>query len=189
MDEKYQIIRGKRIFDQLDEMELFEQSTYSDLERNILNFIPVTKKRQHAVSPVRVNSIELLPFLGTKNLNVGTVAASEGTNYNPKMIFNNVEFEEEDNPQNVTFTAKDGEEYHMKPILLNQNTLRVRCDCLDFYWRFASFNAKDKSLIGKAPTAYQRISNRGPVNPQEVPGVCKHLIAAIKALKHSGLVR
>lgn len=189
MDDKFHIIRGKRISDQLGDFELFEQSTYTGLERNVLNFIPVSKKRQHAVDPVRINSIELLPFIGTKNLNVNTIAASDGTNYSPKIIFNNVEFEEEDTNENVTFTGSDGNEYHMKHIDLNQNTLRVRCDCLDFYWRFAAFNAKDKSLIGKGPTPYQRVSNRGPVNPQEVPGVCKHLIAAVKAMKHSGIVR
>ena len=189
MDDKYQIIRGKRVEDQLGDFELFEQSTYNDLERNVLNFIPVTTKRQHAVDPVRINSIELLPFIGTKNLNVETIASSDGTNYSPKIIFNNVEFAEEDLPDNVSFTGKDGNEYHVKALNLAQNTLRVRCDCLDFYWRFASFNAKDKSLIGAPPKPYQRVSNRGPANPQEVPGVCKHLIAAVKALKHSGIVR
>jgi len=189
MENKYEIIRGKRIEDQLDGYELFEQSTYNDLERNVLNFTPVSTKRQNAVDPVRVTSMALLPFIGTKNLNVDTIASSDGTNYSPKIIFNNVEFEEEDLPENVTFKGKDGNDYHIKPINLAQNTLRVRCDCLDFYWRFAAFNAKDKSLIGAPPRAYQRKTNRGPVNPQEVPGVCKHLIAAMKALKHSGIVR
>jgi len=189
MDDKYQIIRGKRVLDQLDDFELFEQSTYNDLERNVLNFTPVSTKRQNAVDPVRIVSLEMLPFIGTKNLNVEAVASSDGTNYSPKLIFNNVEFEEEDLPDNVTFKAKDGNDYHAKPIDLSRHTLRVRCDCLDFYWRFASFNAKDKSLIGAPPRPYQRVSNRGPVNPQEVPGVCKHLIAAVKALKHSGIVR
>lgn len=189
MDDKYQIIRGKRIQDQLDNSELFEQSTYNQLSQNVDRFIPVTKKRQHAVQPIRVVSLETLPFVGTKNLNVEVVASSDGTNYSPKLIFNNVEFEAEDLPDNVTFKAKDGNDYHIKPLDLNQHTVRVRCDCLDFYWRFAAFNAKDKSLIGAPPKAYQRVSNRGPANPQQVPGICKHLIAAMTALKHSGLVR
>jgi len=189
MENKYQIIRGKRVSDQLDDFELFEQSTYSDLERNVLNFVPVSTKRQNAVDPVRIVSLETLPFIGTKNLNVAAVASSDGTNYNPTFIFNNVEFAEEDLPDNVTFKAKDGNDYHIKPLDLNQHTLRVRCDCMDFYYRFASFNAKDKSLIGRPPKPYQRKTNRGPVNPQQVPGVCKHLIATMKALKHSGMVR
>lgn len=188
MDEKTQIIRGKRILDQLNDLELFEQSTYTDLEQNVLNYIPVSKKRQNAVDPIRIVSMELLPFLGTKNLNVKTLASSDGTNYSPTIIFNRVEFENEDLPENVTFKAKDGNEYHIKPLNLADHTVRVRCNCLDFHYRFAFYNAKDKSLIGSAPKPYQRKTNRGPVNPQQVPGVCKHLIAMTKALKHSGIV-
>ena len=187
---KFNIIRGKRVEDQLDDLEaIFEQSSYNNLEQNVLKFIPVSAKRQHAVDPIRIVSLTTLPYIGTKNLDIAAVASSEGTNYNPRLVFNNVVFEEEDLPTNVTVKAKDGEEYHMQPINLADNTLRVRCDCLDFYWRFAAFNAKDKSLIGSAPTAYQRKSNRGPANPQEVPGVCKHIIATVKALKHSGMVK
>jgi hypothetical protein len=189
MDEEYKIIRGKRIVDQLETEIVTEQSSYADLERNIQNFTPVTTKRQHATDPVRITQIFYLPFLGTKNLNVEALAASDGTNYTPKLIFNQVVFEDEDTPNNITFTGKDGNEYNMQPINLAQNTVRVRCDCLDFYWRFAAFNAKDKSLIGTAPKPYQRVSNRGPVNPQQVPGVCKHLIQTVKALKEAGMVR
>lgn len=201
MCEEFLIIRGKRIEDQLNEVELCEQSTYADLERNILNFQPVSKKRQHATDIIRIVSMETLPFIGTKNLNIWATANSPpsrnewtgqmegGGNYSPKLIFNQVEFENEDTPQNITFKAKDGKDYHMKQIDLTQSTVRVSCNCLDFRWRFAAYNAKDKSLIGSAGKSYQPISNRGPVNPQQVPGVCKHLISTVKALKHSGMVR
>ena len=189
MDEKFEIIRGKRILDQLDKEVLEERSTYNDLEKNVLNFDPVSTKRQHATDPIRITQIAYLPFLGTNNLNVESIAASNGTNYNPKITFNQIEFEEEDTPNNITFKGKDGNEYHMQPINLAEKTLRVRCDCLDFYWRFAAFNAKDKSLIGTAPKPYKRVSNRGPVNPKQVPGACKHILKTIQALKDAGMVR
>jgi len=189
MNEEFKIIRGQRIADQLDDFQLFEQSTYSELERNVLSFVPTTKKRQHAIDPIRIVSIEMLPFLGTKNLNIAGLASSDGKNYSSTIIFNKIEYEEEDLTDNVSFMAKDGEMYHIKPIQLNNHTVRVRCNCMDFYWRFAAFNAKDKSLIGRAPKAYQPKSNRGPVNPQQKPGVCKHLIALVKALKHSSIVK
>jgi len=189
MDEKLQIIRGKRIQDQLDKEVLEERSTYNDLEKNVLNFEPMTTKRQHATQPIRITQIFYLPFIGTKNLSVESVAASDGTNYNPKIIFNQIEFEDEDTQNNITFKGKDGNEYHMQPINLAEKTVRVRCNCLDFYWRFAAFNAKDQSLIGTAPKPYQRVSNRGPVNPKQTPGVCKHIIQTMKALKDAGMVR
>lgn len=191
MDKKYYTIRGKRIDDQLDDFELFEQSTYVDLEKNILNFIPQSKKRQHAVDPVQIVKIETLPFLGTKNLNVAAMANSteSNTTYKPSIIFNNVEFEKEDLQSNITFKAKDGADYHIQPLDLAQHTVRVHCTCLDFFWRFRNFNVKDKSSVARSTPPYKPISNRGPVNPQQKPGLCKHLLATFKALKHSGMVR
>ncbi len=192
MDEEYQIIRGKRINDQLE--LLVEQSTYNQLKSNVDSFIPVSTRRQSAVDPVQIVELKTLPFIGTKNLNVEALAknsnSKEGHSENyPKIIFNRVEFEEETTNDNITFTAKDGNEYNMQPIDLGGSTLRVRCTCGDFMWRFAAFNAKDKSLIGTAPSPYQRKTNRGPVNPKQVPGVCKHLIKTIEALKQAGMVR
>jgi len=186
-----QFIRGQRILNQLSEFILFEQSTYDHLYNNVLKYIPVTSMRQlpNAVDPVQINKVEVLPFLGTKNLNVKTLAVNQGKSYSPNIIFNNVVFEDEDTNENVTFTAKNNQEYHMQQIDLTQHNVRVNCQCLDFRYRFAYFNAKDKSLVGSAPPPYQRISNRGPVNPQKVPGVCKHIIASIKALQHSGMVK
>ncbi len=189
MADKFEIIRGKRIDDQIGGYVLYEHSTYPDLERNVLTFVPVSAKRQNAIDPVRIVSMELLPYIGTKNLNVTTLASSDGTNYSPKIIFNGVLFDDEGQADNITFKAKDGEDYHVKPLLLAQHNVRVRCNCLDFYWRFAAFNAKDKSLIGTKPKPYQPKTNRGPVNPKQVPGVCKHLIATIKAMKHAGIVK
>lgn len=192
MDEKYQIIRGKRILDQLlHEEELLERSTFPELERNAQTAVPIPVNRQKNANsdPINVTTLELLPFIGTRNLNVRAVVTNKGSTYNSTVIFNDVDFDADDAPDNVSFTAKDGNEYHVKPIILTQHTVRVRCNCLDFYWRFAAFNAKDKSLIGAPPKPYQRKTDRGPVNPQEVPGVCKHLMATIKALRTSGIVR
>ncbi len=192
MEEEYQIIRGKRINDQLE--LLVEQSTYNQLKGNVDSFIPISTKRQNAIDPVQIVEMQTLPFLGTKNLNVDSRAQNSDSKqgrseFYPKIIFNQVEFEEESTNENITFTAKDGNEYNMQAIDLGKSTLRVRCTCGDFLWRFAAFNAKDKSLIGTAPKPYQNKTNRGPVNPRQVPGVCKHLIKTIEALKQSGMVR
>lgn len=191
MEEKYQIIRGKRINDQLDLLEqLLEQSTVSDLEQNTTKFTPITRKRQHAVDEIRITTLETLPYVGMKTLRITAIASSSGKNYTPKLLFTKVEYQGESTNENITFTGKDGNEYNMTPINLADSNVQVRCDCMDFYWRFASYNAKDKSLVGGAPKPYQRVpgSNRGPSNPQQIPGLCKHLIATIKALKQAGMV-
>jgi len=197
MELKLEVIRGKRINDQLEEI-LTERSTVQNLDQNIQGFLPTTTKRQHATQPLTVKEMMYLPYVGTKNLNVNALVHSppnhhaqankNETDYTTAVIFNNVEYEEESTDTNISFVAKDGKEYHMQPIDLATNTVRVNCNCLDFYWRFKSYNAKDTSLAGRAPPAYKPVSNRGPSNIKRVPGLCKHLLQTIEALKQAKMV-
>ena len=196
MELKFEIIRGKRINDQLEMVT--EHSTIKNLDQNIQGFLPMTTKRQHATQPLTVKEMVYLPYVGTKNLNITALVHSppnhhalankEETDYTTSIIFNKVEYEEESTDTNITFTAKDGKEYNMLPINLAENTVRVNCNCLDFYWRFKSYNAKDTSLAGRAPPPYKRVSNRGPSNIKKVPGLCKHLLQTVEALKQAKMV-
>ncbi len=208
MEIKYHLIRGARIVVQLEET-LLEKSTYNDLERNVINYNPTSKKRQNAVDPVRITKLETLPAIGMKTLSVWALANStdskSGSNtvYEPSIIFNNVEFvggeeqqgeeqeevQQQDQSGTITAKARDGRDYSMKVIDLAKNNVRVNCQCLDFYWRFRDTNAKDKSGVLRSKPAYQPKTDRVSVNPQQVPGLCKHLLATFRALKHSGMVR
>jgi hypothetical protein len=201
MDIKYEIIRGQRIQNQLDEVkELLERSTFTALQQNSKNKVPTSSGRANAAiaSNINIGKMDIVPYVGTRVLDIK--GAAQNTNsqtkgqassmHYPKIIFNNVEFEESDQPSNVTFRASDGNEYHVVPINLSQNTVRVYCDCLDFKWRFQHYNVSDRSAaIPKSPKPYQSKTDRGPVNPSKVPGVCKHLIALVDVLKKSALVR
>jgi hypothetical protein len=197
MEVKFEIIRGKRINDQLEEQLalLTERSTQQELSQNTDNFEPATRKRQEATQPVIVKQLVTLPFVGTKTLNVeafisNTASKSKDPTNDVRIIFNQVVFEDENTNENISFIAKDGKEYYMQPIDLGSHTVRVNCTCLDFFWRFKSYNAKDQSLAGNAPPPYQKVpgSTRGPSNPQRVPGLCKHLLKTFDALKESGMV-
>jgi len=201
MDIKYEIIRGKRIQNQLDEAEqLVERSSFSALQQNAQGKVPTPDGRAKSAnaSNINIGQMDIVPYVGTKvldikgaaqNTNSQTKGQSTSMHY-PKIIFNNVEFEEEDTANNISFKAKDGNEYHVSPIVLTQNTVRVSCDCLDFKWRFQYYNVTDRSAaIPKAPKPYQPTTNKGPVNPAKVPGVCKHIIALVDVLKKSRLVR
>jgi len=199
MDEKYKLIRGARIAKQIDEELIFERSTYNDLERNVVNFNPVSKKRQNAVDPVRITKLETLPAIGMKTLSIWALANStdsksgSNTTYEPSIIFNGVEFVGDEVPQGqegeeeqqqparndsntITAKARDGRDYSMKVIDLAQNNVRVNCQCLDFYWRFRDQNAKDKSGVLRSKPAYQPKTDRVSVNPQQVPGLTLRII-------------
>ena len=181
---EYRFIRGARLLTYLEEL-----STYAQLQQNTQRAFPQTPRQQNA-GTVQIANMKLQPFGPTNDLQCVAEARNEGKTYNPKIMFLQVEYEDEDTQQNVTFTGSDGQEYHIQPINLNGSNCKVACTCLDFYWRFASFNYNDQSLIGQKPPPYQKRSEtRGPANPAQVPGVCKHIIKTVENLRQTGLVR
>lgn len=181
---EHRLIRGARILQQLDEV-----STVPALRQNITTAFPDTKKRQHATGEVAVHNIQYVPYIGMKMLHVKSTATSNGHQYNQSLQFNNVTFEGADTDENVTFTASDGTDAHVQPLDLTQLNVKVRCSCLDFYYRFANYNSQDKSLVGKAPRVYVKKTNRPPVNPSRVPGMCKHLLKLVDELRANGLIK
>lgn len=168
-----------------EDMELYEASL-KDLERNIIRGFPRTKKRQYATDTVRIVQLNIVPYVPSRSLLFKAVASNEGRTYDPEIFFEDVTFEDEDTPNNVTFTASDGEHYHIEPIKFTNNNARVRCNCLDFHYRFAYYNAQAGDLYGEAPPPYHRkTTTYPPVNPMNVPGLCKHLLKLSKALEEN----
>lgn len=177
------IIRGSRVLDLLNE------TTYAELERNTLNFEPDSDKRENVVGAVQVTGLELLPYVPNGALEAQAEINSGGNKYQSIIFFRGVDFQDEDTPQNVSFTGADGQEYHCQPISLHQHNVQVRCTCLDFRWRFSIYNQKDGSLYGEGPGVYIPKTNRPPNNRKGVPGLCKHLIKVAVELQQTGLVK
>jgi hypothetical protein len=178
------VLRGARILQQLDEL-----SSVPTLQTNIERGFPDTRKRQHATGEVVISNVQYMPYLGMKMLHVKSLSTSNGNRYQQALQFNGVAFEDSDTDQNATFQASDGEDYHVQPLDLNGHNVKVRCSCLDFHYRFANYNAQDKSLVGRPPPQYQKKTNRPPVNPAQVPGMCKHLLKLVEMLRGYGLVK
>ncbi len=167
---------------------LAEVSSIGQLEQNIERAFPTTTKRQHATGPVQITNVEYIPYVGTKMLHVRSLANNDGNTYKQALQFVNVEFQPADSPDNVTILATDNQEYSLAKIQLEGNLAKVRCSCPDFRWRFANWNFGDKSLVGSPPPKYTRKTDtRPPVNPDRVPGLCKHLIKLVQTLEQSGL--
>lgn len=186
--QKYMLIRGARIIQQIEQLE--EASTYSDLERSTIQGFPNTTKRQHAVTPIQIVRTEFVPFIPTGNLRCDAVARSGPNTYHPQVLFDEVEYQDDDTPENVTVQSSNGKPIHIVPIDLSTNTCKVRCDCLDFYHRFAQYNFDADSLYGNKPPTYQRKTNtRADVNPTRTPGVCKHVMKTILGLRDAGMLK
>lgn len=144
------------------------ESSVKELYDSAVLAFPNTKMRQHAVDPIEISNISTTPFIGMKTLFVKALARNEDRQYKPMFLFKNVDYE--NGPS------------------LTENDVLVRCDCLDHRWRFAYFNHVNKSLYGKLPKKYE--SNGGPpANPQQLPGLCKHLMATASYLKNQNFLK
>lgn len=179
----FMFLRGQRILDQLNEV-----SNVTQLQQNIEVGFPATKKRQHATGEVTVQGVEYIAYRGMKMLHIRSTTTSNGNAYRQSMQFMRVEFFDSDGPDVVTFKGTDGISYHIKPIALSVHNTKVKCNCMDFHHRFAHYNSQDKSLVGRPPPPYQRKTNRPPVNPDRVPGMCKHLLKLVQTLQQYGIV-
>lgn len=179
---EFKVLRGQRFINWLE-----EDSTYNQLDTNIRRGFPDTNKRQNATGPVSITKLEYIPYEDGQ-LRAQAEAVSQGNRYQPVIMFRDVQYEPENLPTNVTLRAANGQEFHIQPIPLAQVNVRVRCTCLDFYFRFSSYNSSDNSLAGAAPQPYLAKGERPPANPQQVPGVCKHIIKVVDRLKQSGVV-
>ncbi len=191
---KFKIIRGARILQQIEEESaLSERSSYQDLERRTITAFPRTRKRQHATHPVQIVRTDFTPYIGTRNLLVRGQAKSGTYNnvfYKPMLFFNEIKFEDEDTPQNVSFKVSGNEDYHMQPIDLSDNIVRVRCDCLDFYFRFSPWDFSNDDLFGPKPKTYVRKTNNyPPVNPTRSPGICKHIMKLVLTLRDARMLK
>ena len=193
MKKDYMFIRGARIVTQLNEF-LNEESTFVDLERNTVNTMPGANRAQNTNS-IQIRNLQLIPYEGALGINSSVNSVESGNTYQPQMVFLDVTYinmednpDVEQDPNLVTFKAADGKDYTIEPIHLSRNNVKVRCTCLDFRWRFAMYNDKDGSLFGNGPGLYQKKTQRQPNNPQQVPGVCKHLLRLVAELKTNRVV-
>lgn len=181
--EGFYIIRSDRILQSLQE------ATLSTFKSNIERGFPNTRKRQFATDPIRISQLKITPFVGTKSLFIKGVANSTGRIYDPMIFFTQVRYQPADTQDNITFVASDGKQYHIIPLSFVDDNAQVRCNCLDFHYRFAWHNAKAGDLYGRPPPKYiRKTTTRPPVNPLGVPGMCKHLLKLVEALEEAGMI-
>lgn len=178
------IMRGERVIQSLN-----EASTEPELYDKTVAGFPDTKKRQHSTNTITISNVQYIPFVGTKMLHIKTTAMSNGSQYAQGIQILRVPIHTQEQEGTIAFTGSDGKLYFTYPLDLNKHNVKVRCSCLDFYWRFAKWNYSDKSVIGPAPRPYVRKTDtRPPVNPTQTPGLCKHLMKAFDQLHADGLV-
>jgi hypothetical protein len=158
------------------------ESSINDLYDSAVEAYPRTEFRQHSVDTIKIVNLSIVPFKGMKTIFFRGLAQNEDREYNPIMVFKEVDYS-----KGIKLTASDGTIYELKPLLASENNVLARCNCADFRYRFRYYNYLDHSLYGNKGKKYEGGSY--PVNPQELPGMCKHLMAMTRALRDSGILK
>lgn len=166
------------------------ETPISQLYSNTINDFDTP--RQQSSGRVQVISKEFIPAVRNGILTVKAVTRSSAKQYETRISFRGVDYvvdEEEEPVDSFTFTAADGQDYIILPVSENNTDVQVNCSCLDFYYRFSVWNSQDGSLLGQPPPPYIKKTDREPVNPNGVAGLCKHLIALTDDLERENLIR
>jgi hypothetical protein len=169
---------------------VLDESNLHQLYASTVQAFPRTTKRQHAIDPVRIVELSWNPFVGVGTLFIKGLAQSgeSGKEYNPMVLFKGVNYHDSKDSQDwIEIVASDGRNYIFDK-LNDENKVLVRCNCPDFAWRFNYFNHQDGSLYGRVRRKYEANTAPGTANPQELPGMCKHLIKLVRALDHAGIL-
>lgn len=163
--------------------EYLAELTVKDVVDGTAKFrFPVDKYPQSQF--IKIKKVQ--PYIGTKLLTFSGEAPSFTRNgeagYNQTIVFKNVEFSEEE-PEIDKDKWKYLDEYKVwyKKPGLDDNDISYRCGCKDFQHRISYYLPKHKALFGNL-ISYKKKTNREPLNPQEIPFICKHLYNFIKAL-------
>lgn len=164
-------------------LELSLSNLRNNVKRNFDN------KRENKSVKTRIANYQAIPSVADRTITFKTKVVGETANYNVTITFTNVKFANELQSGYVQIKAVDGSDYIFKQFTLSQTQARVSCNCLDFYYRFSVWNHSKNSLDGDPPQPYVKVTDRPPVNPNKVPGACKHIMKFMAFLKSEGIAR
>lgn len=131
-----------------------------------------------------VNINKVVPYVGTKSILFSGEIPSftrRKAGYNQTMMFKNVNFSDEpvDSPKWRLVPDRD-DLWYEKPTL-SKNDVALRCGCADDVYRFHYARKQQKALFGNI-ISYTKKTNRPPINPDNILGMCKHLKNFVSAL-------
>ena len=169
----------------MDKKEILLEISYDTLLSNTRSNFDTG--RDDRAGKVKIVNTIFVPAPNSDELQVQGEARTTNNSYQSRIIFENVIFKPEQDSETVSVIGTDGEEYHFSRINKARTDVKVSCTCLDFYYRFAAFNHRDNALASEPPEPYSKKTNRAPVNPAEVSGVCKHLIRLVEELEKNNI--
>lgn len=137
-----------------------------------------------------VNIDKIVPSLGVRTLtffgNIPSFTRREAA-YNQTILFKNVKFADTQIDKNYVQIPDNEDIWYEKP-KLDGNEVSVRCGCQDYRFRFMYANKLDRALFGNL-ISYTKKTDRPPLNPDNIPGLCKHIKNFTLALIQKGYIQ
>ena len=166
------------------------EASFNTLQRGGQNGVPGTADRKSNSDRVQIYNLTYIPAPADASLTIKAKAKTKNASvYDVVVKFDsNVNYVEKDNMPNVSFIAVDGKDYFIRAPFAHKTNIKVKCSCLDFYYRFSVWNDQKNALVEPGPEPYRKKTDRPPVNPNKVAGVCKHLMKFIEVLKVEGVI-
>jgi len=185
--------------------ESLTEASVLSLWKGAVRAFPKTQRRQKVIDRVRTESVKWQPFTKLKIILASSKVLGERhpgqrqKRYRTNIMFRGVKFEESARKGLLRVTSRGrsprsptGQVYFEK--LTFNDSVRVRCNCPDFRWRFnwETESENPSALFGPKAPAYtppDPANYRGPANPSGLAGICKHIMNMGISLNKAGVIK
>lgn len=149
----------------------------------------IVRKNQYPVGKVGAVDFKFVPR--NKQLYVSAQARpSEGVGspYLVSLVFSGINWSDTPSPE---FPLKVGTAHgiiYIEKLDCKKHSIQVRCSCPDDYFMWQYHNKQKKALLGPFKPYIRKTTTRPPVNPRQLPGLCKHSLGLVKVLMQNNLL-
>lgn len=154
---------------------------YSDLVKNTPHTNKASVDNVDQSAKIDLKSIDYAKGMKTETFYFEVNSSSKGTKYSVMIMFKGVDENQGLTDEEVAMGFKP------KPDL-SKNDISVRCACPSYRFRFDHANRSSKASVGAKFPKYIKKTNRPPLNPDDTPGLCKHIMEAMDYLIYNGFV-
>jgi hypothetical protein len=164
--------------------------TFLDLYKSCTEYRGNPDKTYPHMTNLKLSKVSLMKGVKTVYYTGDVMSQQGSSDYMIQLVFGLINTSDEEVKGYLPFTMDDGTVTYYEVPSLKDSPVRMRCSCSDFRFRFMYPNSLKKALFGKV-RRYTRVqnSNRPPVNPDNIPGYCKHIHNFTAALLTRGFVR
>lgn len=174
--------------------------TIVDLMKGVEKYEKTRKigDRVRQANSVKIFDRSVTGQVGVKTVAVATIAKDIGITPTPKdqhtqrMLFRGIDILKEKD-QKHPMPVKVGDETRYAELIKKDGIMDCRCSCNDFIFTWAWTLKQHGNLSPQQLKKYVRKTPPPPEgrpkrNPDDIPGVCKHLLAGLKAMSNEGMI-